>query len=47
MKPQAPAGYGTQRIWVTDVNEACVATLAYSPTEAAPTVNVGTFRRDR
>lgn len=29
--------YGTQRIEVTQVSEDCVATLAYSPTEAAPT----------
>ena len=29
--------YGTQRIHVTHVSDDCVATLAYSPTEAAPT----------
>lgn len=29
--------YGTQRIHVTQVSDDCVATLAYSPTEAAPT----------
>ena len=28
--------YGTQRIHVTHVSEQCMATLAYSPTEAAP-----------
>ena len=30
--------YGTQRIHVTNVSDQCVATLAYSPTEAAPRV---------
>jgi hypothetical protein len=30
--------YGTQRIHVTHVTDKCIATLAYSPTEAAPTV---------
>jgi hypothetical protein len=30
--------YGTQRIHVTHVTDDCIATLAYSPTEAAPTV---------
>jgi hypothetical protein len=29
--------YGKQRIHVTHVSDDCVATLAYSPTEAAPT----------
>lgn len=29
--------YGTQRIHVTHVSGECVATLAYSPTEAMPT----------
>ena len=28
--------YGTQRIHVTHVSDQCVATLAYSPTEAMP-----------
>jgi hypothetical protein len=30
--------YGTQRIHVTHVSQACVATLGYSPTEALPEV---------
>lgn len=30
--------YGTQRIHVTHVSADCIATLAYSPTEAPPTV---------
>jgi len=30
--------YGKQRIHVTHVTDECIATLAYSPTEAAPTV---------
>ena len=30
--------YGTQRIHVTQVTSDCIATLAYSPTEAMPTV---------
>jgi opacity protein-like surface antigen len=29
--------YGTQRIDVTQVSDDCVATLAYSPTDTAPT----------
>lgn len=31
--------YGRQRIHITEVSEQCVATLAYSPTEAVPTVS--------
>lgn len=30
--------YGTQRIHVTRISQQCVATLAYSPTEAMPEV---------
>lgn len=30
--------YGKQRIHITEVSPQCVATLAYSPTEAVPTV---------